>query len=433
MWTRRDALRASLAAGTTLALGGASGCGDDGSLLTLAVFEPTDDAALVSVSGLPGDTVTLTVATALEEPVASRSFVLDARGLARVELRALSSATAYRLQTTGSMGAAPWHGFSTLPAPTARTPFRLLFSADIDPDPQFASPICETMAAMGADAFLCLGDWPYADNPPGAITLDEYHARHRQAREFVAMGSVLRTMPIFAIYDDHEVRNNWDRATYTRETDRHLAAMAAWDEWFPLWLPPSGEIRYRKIALGALADLFILDTRRHRDANADPDGPGKTMLGAAQKSWLFAELSASTAPFKLIVTSVPLDHGMPEDHWAAFATERAELLAFLRDGPISGVLFLTADQHWFAAHEHPYGIREFQVGPISRGLPVLPVAGPGVLATASAYNFGCIDLVDGEAGDPGDPVGPRLVFTAHDADGLELYSESFSPIDLTPV
>lgn len=47
-------------------------------------------------------------------------------------------------------------------------------------------------------------------------------------------------------------------------------------------------------------DGFFLDDRSWRDPNAQPDGEGKTMLGAGQLAWLKERLAASTAPFKLI-------------------------------------------------------------------------------------------------------------------------------------
>ena len=80
-------------------------------------------------------------------------------------------------------------------------------------------------------------------------------------------------------------------------------------------------------------DFFVLDGRYHRDPNGSPDGPGKTMLGAAQLAWLEAGLRASRAPFKLLVSGSgwSMADGPQGDTWAAFRHERDALFDFIRD------------------------------------------------------------------------------------------------------
>ena len=59
---------------------------------------------------------------------------------------------------------------------------------------------------------------------------------------------------------------------------------------------------YRAVRWGRLLEIFILDTRQYRSANSEPDGPAKTMLGAAQKRWLLDGVTASTALWKVAAT-----------------------------------------------------------------------------------------------------------------------------------
>ena len=76
------------------------------------------------------------------------------------------------------------------------------------------------MLAQQLDFFLFLGDTMYSDslcpsppNEPGAdflaTTLAEYRARHRYQRGAEALRRFLETTPVYAIWDDHEVRNNF--------------------------------------------------------------------------------------------------------------------------------------------------------------------------------------------------------------------------------
>jgi phosphodiesterase/alkaline phosphatase D-like protein len=224
-------------------------------------------------------------------------------------------------------------------------------------------------------------------------------------------------MAVRAIYDDHEFRNDWDAHFVALEPERYAAAMQTWEEFFPL--PTTGEIKYRSWRWGAHLECFLLDCRRFRSANAAPDDANKTMLGMAQRRWLIDGVTRARATFKLILTSVPLDFGVGNDHWAAFSTERDAIFAALVGIP--GVLFVSGDQHWFASHRHAFGIREMQIGPLARGIGVPGPAAPGVVFRAQRYNAGIIEI-DGD----------RLTFSGLGDDGQRFYSETVTAADLMP-
>jgi phosphodiesterase/alkaline phosphatase D-like protein len=118
-----------------------------------------------------------------------------------------------------------------------------------------------------------------------------------------------------------------------------------------------GAVRYRSWRWGQHLECFLLDTRRFRSANDAVDSAAKTMLGGPQEAWLADALARSTATFKLVCTSVPLDFGIGNDHWATFQTARQRL--FDAAATPRGVVFVSADQHWFASHRHtPAGTNE---------------------------------------------------------------------------
>jgi len=88
------------------------------------------------------------------------------------------------------------------------------------------------------------------------------------------------------------------------------------------------------------------------------------MLGPAQKAWLMQSLRQSDAPFKIVVSSVPLKyHGM--DSWQGYTTERDELLDFITRNVGGHVIVLTGDVHYAAVLRHRASVVEAIVGPMA--------------------------------------------------------------------
>jgi alkaline phosphatase D len=120
---------------------------------------------------------------------------------------------------------------------------------------------------------------------------------------------------------------------------------------------------YRSFRWGKALELFILDTRQYRDRQQG------TMLGKAQKEWLFEGISRSDAIFKFIATSVPMA-GSGEDRWDGYPTERAEILRYIKDKKITGLIFLSGDLHCAAITRIPKsgGLRDITAGPLAAPL-----------------------------------------------------------------
>lgn len=394
-------------------------CGDPTAVLAQVTDVDTFSATMALWCDQP-QPVTFDVLEADGTLLYRATAYIEAWGHAAVGLFGLRPGTRYLVSVESKDGGGDGPlAFTTLPAVDDPAPLRLLVGADIDPDPAYASAIFDTAADLAPDLIVSLGDWPYADNYRVSTRAD-YEYAHLQARVAPALRRWRSSAAILAIYDDHEFANDWDGQARAEQPARHEAALAAWDAWFPRTRPGP---RYQSWRWGALVELFILDTRAFRSANAAVDGPDKTMLGAEQRAWLIDAVRASTAAFRIIATSVPLDFGNGDDHWAAFAFERDAILDALAAAQVPGVLFVSGDQHWFAAHRHAHGVREFQVGPMARGVLPPPAAAPGVLTRALEFNVGVIDV---DATD-----GPRLRFRALGATGTVLHEESFTPADLT--
>ncbi|CAN5626704.1 hypothetical protein BH11MYX1_BH11MYX1_52870 [soil metagenome] len=395
-------------------------CGDNlatkpaGVTSASAVFEPSSSGFVVSAWSEIERAMTI-------EIYAGARLVQSVRAEARVNqavaaIAGLEASTTYRVEITGDGGTRTTHTVTTAPAIDDTRPVRLAVSADLDPQPMFESDLFEQIIAAAPEVFVTIGDVPYTDNGPPATTVATYRERHAKLRIAPHVRPWLEAMGVIAIYDDHEFRNDWDGMFAAAEPERFAAAMQVWDEFFPLAATaPTDDRRYRSFRWGANVECFMLDCRRFRSANAAPDTAAKTMLGAAQKAWFKAALAQSTATFKLVFTSVPLDYGIGVDHWAGFTTEREELFAAIAAMGTTGVLFLSGDQHYFAAYSHAYVLREFQFWPLARGLGTPGPTGPGVLFRDVRYNFGLLDITADTLTIQG--VGPG---------GVVFYKETFS-------
>ena len=415
---RRDWMRGVGAGAVGLTL---LSCGDNDAAApaTSAIYEPTSTALLVSLWSRSARAAHAIVELA-GTVVLAKEIPLDANGFGSVDLTGLTPATTYAVTVTTSEGArlGP-HRAVTAPPDDDPRAVRLVVSADLDPIPEFENGLIAQIAATEPDVFVAIGDFPYTDDGPEvATTVDEYRARHLALRGAASVRPLFEGSAISAIYDDHEFRNNWDASFVAAEPARYAAAMQVWDEYFPL-RGTTGEVRYRSWRWGANVEAFVLDCRRFRSADADPDGPAKTMLGATQKAWFLAAIARSTARFKLVFSSVPLDFGVGNDFWSSFAAERDAIFAALVGIP--GIVFFSGDQHWFAAHRHAHGIREFQVGPIARGLGTPEGTAPGVLFRSVQYNAAILDA-----------TADALTITGLAADGTHFYTETLTAAELTP-
>jgi len=253
---------------------------------------------------------------------------------------------------------------------------------------------------------------------PRADTLPQYHARHRYNREDAAYQRLLARTPTYAIWDDHEVRNDFSGPTEPLMP----AGRQAFIDYWPLIPPADDPTRlYRRARWGRLLEVFILDTRQYRSPNTDRDGPAKTMLGAAQRRWLVDAVAGSPAVWKVVVSSVPLSvptgRTVRRDSWTAagifgltmddatgFATERDAILKEMRARGVKNLVFTVGDVHHaeMIRHEPQPGFvfHELVAGPLSAGTgrprPLDETLNPrSLFSYGGIYNFGEV-TVDGQ-------------------------------------
>jgi alkaline phosphatase D len=259
----------------------------------------------------------------------------------------------------------------------------------------------ETMRAAEPDLFLNVGDTIYADQPlretvtledgtlwrnlvtPAkskvAEDLDEFRGCHLYNRLDDHYRRFAADVAQVAMWDDHEVRDNWypaqvlgERAPYEEKRVSVIAARArrAFLEHYPIALDAGAHTRiYRTVPFGPLVEVFALDMRSYRGPNSPnmqaSEGPETAFLGSAQLLWLADALARSTATWKVIAADMPL--GLVVGHQEGFheavangdggaprgrELEIAGLLKTLKARGVRNLVWVTADVHYCAAHHY---------------------------------------------------------------------------------
>ena len=248
------------------------------------------------------------------------------------------------------------------------------------------------MLAQAPDIALQVGDYIYetsfgegpevrAFGAPPPITLEDYRARHALYRTDSDLAAAHAAFPFVVTWDDHEVENDYAGVDGVATADpgafirRRAAAYQAYLEHMPLrpsTLRPDGEVRlYRRLQLGDLATLHVLDTRQYRSphACATPEvrggqvvadceaalASGRTMMGTAQEAWLASGLRGERARWSLIVQQTLfarlfLPQGPRARHtdlWDGYDANRGRLLGALQAPAVRNAVVLGGDVHSF--------------------------------------------------------------------------------------
>ncbi|KAH6918856.1 alkaline phosphatase [Coprinopsis sp. MPI-PUGE-AT-0042] len=222
---------------------------------------------------------------------------------------------------------------------------------------------------------LFLGDFVYADVPLYfGDDSSSYMRLYRRVYASPSFQKVLKHLPIFFAYDDHEFINNYqgegvDVPPYANATQGYglYNGQSNYDSVTP-------GSHYYNFTYGDVA-FFVLDTRRHRSNVATTAEEDRTMLGQDQYEAFYNWLSRvnQTSTFKFVVSSVPFTSlwqgDAQKDSWAGFANEKAQILEAMQTVP--NVFVLSGDRHEFAAVEFPasanhlHPVHEFSASPLN--------------------------------------------------------------------
>lgn len=235
--------------------------------------------------------------------------------------------------------------------------------------------------------------------PSGATVvqdLNDYRHLYRTYRSDVNLRRAMASHTWIITTDDHETANDcyWDYERDTLGAPDHpftaqgndpnvlrqlkLDSQKAWLEYVPARVTvdasathPHGYSRiYRRVRMGNLLELFMLDTRTYRSAHPCGEGglgerylplgctppPAQTLLGAEQRAWLLEGLQNSTAQWKVLGNQTFLGQlavtflGRPlapinVDAWDGYTEERDLLLNEVRRREVNNLVVLTGDLH----------------------------------------------------------------------------------------
>jgi len=243
--------------------------------------------------------------------------------------------------------------FKTFPNPG--TPFRFSIFSDAAPYYNYRNAVAYESGSSnklkdGALFAVQIGDFDHSD-PENIAAIRLMHRGLRDINDGAAgkdlAENILTKMAFVHVWDDHDYCGNDSDKTCAMKID----SLKAYDEYYPGYTRPNpGDGIYHKFNAGD-AEIYMLDLRFNRDPNDldEMDYPSKTMLGATQKNWLKDSLSASTATWKVIVTTVTANkHARPNnpDHWISFTNEAAEIKDFIEENGLStSTVLVSGDLH----------------------------------------------------------------------------------------
>ena len=279
--------------------------------------------------------------------------------------------------------------------------------------------VFEVMEGLAPDFTLFQGDMIYADNaipptkaiptsigggtwtnnPPKdfiAETLDEFRDNWKYNFSDDKMQSFLAKTLVVVQWDDHEVTNNWwptevlGEPLYepgTAANSLFANSLQAFYEFNPIM---ENSLIYRSQRFGKHLEIFFPDYRSYRDPNpGNSKAEGIAMMGREQLDWLKDGLKTSDATWKIISSHDPIgivtggagdrdSFGQEDPAILGRELEVKELLSFIYDNGILGVVSLSSDVH-FTAHVNIDPSRaaggfvdfvpldEFVIGPINSG------------------------------------------------------------------
>ncbi len=259
-------------------------------------------------------------------------------------------------------------------------------------DKYLGFPALGQIEQLGPDYFIGTGDNVYFDHPaeknyekalekglsplPGLFHGKEVVDRLGMRKKYHVQWVQPRFKRLFAKVgtywekDDHDYRVN-DGDPYTDFPISHELGIENFREQLPVADPLDPEAKtYRTHRMTQDLQVWFLEGRDYRSANAEPDSDEKTIWGTAQKNWLKETLLASDATFKIIVSPTPMvgpDDASKRDNHVnprGFRREGEAFFQWLHDNLFSpdSLFFVCGDRHWQYHAVHPTGFQEFSCG-----------------------------------------------------------------------
>ncbi|MDB5749820.1 MAG: Alkaline phosphatase [Ramlibacter sp.] len=263
------------------------------------------------------------------------------------------------------------------------------------------------------------------------LTLDDYRKRHAQYKTDPDLRALHASVPMIAVWDDHDVADNtWREGAVDHDpagdgsfAARRAAAVQAYQEWLPIRVPdPSNPLKiYRSFDFGNLASLHVLDTRLiGRDEQHSMDqfldgqsqGTDRQLLGVEQSAWLTGQMTRSKASWQVLGQQVLMARMLiPLSVASAFNLQT--LGEFLLAQATPEALRSDRQRELMQQERVPYNLDAWDGYPAAR---------ESVLATADSLNKNLVSL----AGDTHNAWASDLTLAAGKVVGVEFATASVS-------
>jgi alkaline phosphatase D len=209
------------------------------------------------------------------------------------------------------------------------------------------SSIFESMANEKAAFMLWLGDnWYYRE----VDYFSEFGLWYRASkdRSNPSLQKLWKSMGHYAIWDDHDYGPNNAGYGYVFKKE----AKKVFETY---WCNPAKKLDhdgiYTQFSYNDV-DFFLMDSRTFRasddlkDSIQGKPNAEKNMWGREQMQWLKNQLSNSRAPFKIIANGTSILNKYNKwDCLTHYVNEYNDLMNFIIDEQIEGVLFFSGDRH----------------------------------------------------------------------------------------
>lgn len=218
-------------------------------------------------------------------------------------------------------------------------------------------PIWDAIVASQPNLFIFLGDNIYADTEDMFIFQDKY----KQLADKPGYKALLKTCPVLATWDDHDMGANDAGADYPKKQESR-------ELFFKFFNVPKDsprrqhggvydEVEYR--ANNKTLQVVLLDTRWFRSPlvirpkqewpasghYAPNTAADATILGEEQWKW-FEEQLRKPADLRIVATSI---QAIPTEQlfekWANYPAERTRLFKLIRETKANDVVLISGDRH----------------------------------------------------------------------------------------
>lgn len=242
------------------------------------------------------------------------------------------------------------------------------------PDKPLGYPSLLSIRMLLPDFFVGTGDNVYYDTPTDPRAKTRTEMRQKWHEQFVQprYRDLWAEVPTYWEIDDHDYRYDDSDNSGDQPPSPQLGRQMMLEQ-LPVAAADEHEHQaktYRTHRVSQDLQIWLTENRMYRSPNEMPDGPDKTIWGAAQKAWLKRTLLESEATFKLLISPTPMvgpdDLRKKDNHVniGGFRHERDEFFAWVKQHKLdeSGFMILCGDRHWQYHAIDPTGIEEFSCG-----------------------------------------------------------------------